>query len=192
MPLVFSSSDRVLAARIEAAEAENLMALTRALQATQLDAALEPFAGGMAIFAGIGSPMTHAVGIGMQRNVPEPELERMEGFFREHKSPCVIDLCPLADNSVIAFVQSRPYRIIEFNNVLARRISADEAIATDSRVKAAEPEERDKFARLVLRGFSEHMPFDSASGNMGTARSMKYTELPRRCASRSSGDSGHI
>ncbi|MBV8817866.1 MAG: hypothetical protein JO022_05885, partial [Acidobacteriaceae bacterium] len=69
---MFSSADRVLAARMEAAEAENMIALAQALAASRTDAAFEPFGGGIAIFAGAGSPMTHAVGIGMQRAVPHP------------------------------------------------------------------------------------------------------------------------
>ena len=42
-------------------------------------------------------------------------------------------------------------------------------------------------------GFSEHSPFDSASGSIGTTRSGKYTDVPRARASRSSGVVGsHI
>ena len=159
MPHFFSSTDRVLAARMEAAETENVMALTQALVLDQPKAAFEPFAGGVAVFAGPGSPMTHAVGMGMHRPVPDAELEKMEAFFRERNSACIVDLCPLADASVIGFVQNRPYRVVEFNNVLARRISADEEIPIDPAVRPIEPGEGDKFARLILRGFSESMPF---------------------------------
>lgn len=155
----FSTADRVLAARMEAAEAENTAALAQALTASQPDAALEPFGGGVAIFAGVDSPMTHAVGIGMQRPVPEAELEHMEAFFRDRNSACLIDLCPLADVSVIAFVQSRRYRVIEFNNVLARRITSQEEIPSDRRIRPVLAGEVEQFSRLVLRGFSESMPF---------------------------------
>lgn len=156
---LFSSADRVLAARMEAAETENMIALAQAAAATQPDTAFEPFAGGIAVFTGVGSPMTHAVGIGMQRPVPEAELERMEGFFRHRNSACFIDLCPLADASVAGFVESRPYRLIEFNNVLARRIEPEEEITVDERVRLVELDEVEEFSRLILRGFSESMPF---------------------------------
>ncbi len=172
----FSSTDRALAARIEAAEAENMIALAHSLSSAQPDTALEPFGGGVAIFAGVGSPMTHAVGVGMQRPVPEEEFERMESFFRDRDSACLIDLCPLADASVVAFVQSRPYRVIEFNNVLARRIVADEEIGIDARVRPVQPNEIEDFSRLILRGFSESMPFSeemvrTMSATMGPSRS---------------------
>jgi hypothetical protein len=153
------SADRVLAARIEAAEAENMMRLAKAATAAQSEAAFEPFAGGIAVFAGVGSPMTHAVGIGMQRTVPEAELERMEGFFHDRNSPCVIDLCPLAETSVIAFVQSRPYRLAELNNVMARWITTEEEFENYPDIRAAALDEIEKVARLILRGFSENAPF---------------------------------
>ncbi|HZS57096.1 MAG TPA: hypothetical protein VFA65_22020 [Bryobacteraceae bacterium] len=172
---MFSTADRVLAARMEAAETENMIALAQAVQTAQPDAAFEPFGGGVAIFAGAGSPMTHAVGVGMQRAVPKAELERMESFFRDRNSACLIDLCPMADPSVVAFIQSKPYRVIEFNNVLARRITPDEQIATDARVRIVEPDQSDKFSRLILRGFSESMPFSeemvqTMSATLGPSR----------------------
>lgn len=154
----FSSADRLLAARVEAAEAANLLSIAERAQATTKDIALEPAAGGVAVFAGVGSPMTHAMGIGMRGTVPETELEAMEEFFRARGSPCLIDLCTLADPSVIGFVQSRPYRVVEFNNVLARRLQADEQFDDTPGVHAIGPEELTKWASVVSEGFSEYMP----------------------------------
>jgi GNAT superfamily N-acetyltransferase len=154
-----SSTDHILAARIEAAESENIMRLAQALAVTQPEIAVQPFAGGVAVFAGVGSPMTHAVGIGMRVPVPEFELERMEGFFRDRNSPCLIDLCPLADPSVIAFVQNRRYHLIECNNVLARRIRPDEVIQIEPGIRAMQAGEVEEVSRLILRGFSEAAPF---------------------------------
>jgi GNAT superfamily N-acetyltransferase len=98
------------------------------------------------------------MGTGMAGTVAEHELERMEAFFRDHGSACLIDLCPLADPSVIAFVQSRPYRVIEFNNVLARRIRAGEEILPVENVRRAGDGDGDLWARVVAEGFSELMP----------------------------------
>ena len=105
------SSDRALAARLERAEAANGLELARLAVGAISNAAFAPIAGGTAIFAGVGSPMTHALGIGMCGRVSEEEMERLEAFYRERGSPCLMDLCPMADDSVINFVQSRPYRV---------------------------------------------------------------------------------
>ncbi len=120
--------------------------------------------------------MTHAVGVGMQRAVPEAELERMEAFFRDRNSACLLDLCPMVDNTVLAFVQSRPYRFLECNNVLARGILPDENFPVQERIRETEPGEEDLFARLVLRGFSEYMPYSeeivaAMTSTLGASRS---------------------
>jgi len=142
---------------LEAAEAANVTAVAR-IAAGSVSVASEEFAGGAAVFAGVGSPMTHALGIGMRGAVQEGEMERMERFFWDRGSACLIDLCPLADPSVIAFVESRPYRIIEFNNVLARRIQPDEGFGAVVGVQGVAEPDAGVWAQVVSEGFAEYMP----------------------------------
>ena len=160
----FASSDRQLAMRVEAAESANILAMARAAAATMPNAAFEEVAGGTAVFAGLGSPMTHAMGIGLSGDTSEAQLERMERFFRDRGSPCLIDLCPMADASVIAFVQSRPYRVIEFNNVLVRRIAADEVFApVPDSIRLLAPAEYRRVSSVIMQGFMEGVaPSDEA------------------------------
>jgi GNAT superfamily N-acetyltransferase len=155
---VFASADRALAARLEAAEAASLLSIARVSVGSISDVVFGEFAGGTAVFAGVGSPMTHAMGIGMCGAVTESEMERMEAFFHDRGSACLIDLCPMADPSVVAFVQGRPYRVIEFNNVLARAIRGDEEFAAAPGVQAISEGEAPLWAHVVSRGFAEHMP----------------------------------
>ncbi len=154
----FSSADRNLAARIEGAEAQNAERMTRLVSDGFPNATFMAIAGGTAIFTGLGSPMTHALGIGMKGAVPPEELERLESFYRERGSSCLIDLCPMAHDSVIAFVQNRPYRVIEFNNVLVRALSAEESFGHAEGVRCVGQEERSIWARTITEGFSEYMP----------------------------------
>jgi GNAT superfamily N-acetyltransferase len=114
--------------------------------------------GGVAIFTGLGSPMTHAVGIGMSGSVSEEEFERLEAFYRERGSSCLIDLCPMAHDSLIAMVQSRPYRVVEFNNVLVRAIRPEETFEPDTGIRCLGNEEKGLWARTICEGFSEYMP----------------------------------
>jgi GNAT superfamily N-acetyltransferase len=157
---VLSTTDLRLAQRIEKAEALNVVSIAEAVREPGSETALEPFAGGVAVFAGVGSPMTHAVGIGLNGNVATDELERMEDFFFARGSPTIIDLCPLADISVLSFVQNRPYRIVEFNNVMARMIELDSMYTTpkDRDVWEAGSEELNTWARVVSTGFADPMP----------------------------------
>ncbi|MDQ6705814.1 MAG: hypothetical protein M3Z85_07605 [Acidobacteriota bacterium] len=173
---MFSSSDLSLAYRLEAAEAANITALARALSHNYPDAAFQPFAGGTAVFAGIDSPMTHALGIGLDGPVAESEMKAMEAFFRDRGSACLIDLCPMADSSVIAFVQSRPYRVIEFNNVLARKIDREEIFQRSPGVRIVTGAESTIWARVVAEGFSENIPLsDEAVDHMaGSCEAGQY------------------
>lgn len=162
MAQLFSSADLVLAARLEAADATNVMRMAQSASGNAEFMAFEPFAGGFAIFAGTGSPMTHAMGIGMRGAVSEQELERMEAFFRERGSACLIDLCPMADPSVIAFIQSQPYRVVEFNNVMARRIDPDEVFEPAEGIRPVREGELPHWSRVISEAFSENMPVNES------------------------------
>lgn len=142
---------------MEAAEAANVTAVAR-MAAGSIAVAIEEFAGGAAVFAGVASPMTHALGIGMRGAVQAGEMERMERFFWDRGSACLMDLCPLADPSVIAFIESRPYRVVEFNNVLARRILPDEGFGPAVGVQGVAEPDVGMWARVVSEGFAEYMP----------------------------------
>src|SRR4051812_15635945 len=156
--MFLSSADRNLAARIEHSEANNAEKMARLACESFPQSSFLRVAGGIGIFTGLGSPMTHAMGIGMVSSVPEEEMEQLERFYRERGSSCVIDLCPMAHDSVIAFVQNRPYRVVEFNNVLARVIGPEEIFPSYQAFRWVGAEERGLWARTVCEGFSEHMP----------------------------------
>ncbi len=154
-----ASSDRALAARLEAVEAENVAGMARLLGRVLpgSGAAAEPLGGGFAVFAGLGSPMTHAVGIGMNGPVSAQEFDRLEEFFRARGSASVIDLCPLADLSVVEHIQARGYRILEFNNLLARRTASEDQFtrSPEWRVEIAAADQMEIWTRTVMQGFEE-------------------------------------
>ena len=148
----------MLAARLEAAEAANGVSMARALKDRLPEVCFESCGAAFAIFAGAGSPMTHVLGLGMNGKVSAEELKRMEAFYQERGSSCFIDLCPLADLSVMAYIESQPYRVVEFNDVLARRISPDEAFNEAGGLRRVQQTEMRQWSRLISEGFSEPMP----------------------------------
>jgi ribosomal protein S18 acetylase RimI-like enzyme len=77
-------------------------------------------AGGTAVFCGVNSPLTQAIALGMNGPVTPAEVDRMEEFFRRRGSAAAIDLCPLADSSLIEVLSDRGYRITEVTNKLVR------------------------------------------------------------------------
>jgi GNAT superfamily N-acetyltransferase len=139
---VLVHADHALAKRIEATEA----AVSRIFGGSVAE--FMEFAGGVAVFAGVGSPVTHAMGTGMAGPVSAAEIERMEEFYRSRGSYAEIDLCPLCDPEYLAALSARGYRVVEVTNQMVRTL--DRAPAPDPRVEKAEPE---VYAAVALEGF---------------------------------------
>jgi GNAT superfamily N-acetyltransferase len=155
---LLSSADLQLTYRVEMAEAANIAAIAEAVEASPVEFAVQSFAGGKAVFGGAASPLTHAIGIGLNGPVTEAEMERLEEFFYSRGAACTIDLCTLADITVLAFLQKRPYRIVEFNNVMGRAVDPNEKIAADAGIREVGEAEYDTWARVICGGFSDQMP----------------------------------
>jgi GNAT superfamily N-acetyltransferase len=120
----------------------------------------EPIAGGHAIFTGVGSPLTQAIGVGMQGPVTDEDMDRLEAFFEVRGSPTQIELCPLADPSVMELLARRGYRLREFSTMLVRPLKPGAAVfPADGAVKVQRcpPEEDELWTRTVALGFSENI-----------------------------------
>jgi GNAT superfamily N-acetyltransferase len=143
-------ADALLARRLETAEA----AIARGTSG-RAGAAVMEAGGGCAIFVGPESPLTHAVGVGLNGPVGTPEIERIESFFRSRGAKVSVDVSPLADPHFVTELSARGYRITEFNNVLVRRLAGFEPAPTP-RTHLAGPGEDDVWSHTVGRGFFEH------------------------------------
>ncbi len=151
----FSTADLALARRMEEAEAANAFQIGRVAPGGQVH--VEPVCGGCAMFAGVGSPLTHAMGIGMAGPVTDEEFDRLEEFFRERGSPSLIDLCPMADPTVLENVTRRGYQVLEFNNLLLRRVDPADAQWTcpeEVEITPVEQGEEREWCELLVKGFS--------------------------------------
>ena len=157
-------ADASLARRIESAEAANARGCTAIYPTT---AALE-VAGGWAIFAGADSPLTNAVGIGLNGAVGEAEIDALEAFFQRRGAGVTIDLCPLADPGLLDALCQRGYRPTGFNNVLVKRLAGMETAYTP-RTRRARPDEADLWAHTVGRGFFERPDLSMEEMDVGRA-----------------------
>ena len=156
-------ADQALARRIEAAEAAN----ARGCSAPPSCPVLE-IAGGCAIFAGVDSPLTQAVGIGLNGPVTTQELTALEAFFRSRGARVSLDLCPLADASLIAELSERGYRAAEFNNVLVKSLAGMEIVLTP-RIRRAVAAETDLWSHTVGSGYFEQSELTGDEMNVGRA-----------------------
>lgn len=145
------AADLALARRLETAEARNGMECTQAG-----GTAVQTVAGGFAAFAGANSPLTRAVGLGLNGPVTAAEVDRMEAFYRERGAAVTIDLCPLADASLLELLARRGYRLTEFNTVLVRPLTPGRRFPDDPKIWKAPPVDADLWARTAASGFFEH------------------------------------
>ncbi len=152
-----------LARRLELAQARRSVEYSRASgrwDAGQADAL--PVAGGYAVCSGAGLPVNRATGLGMAGPVTRSDLERVAQFFHSHGMASRVDLCPLADASLLDLLRVDGYLLEGFLNVLYCHIGecmADSArmtsVCPEVRVIEVGPEGRDLWLRTAAQGFSE-------------------------------------
>lgn len=150
--------DKALARRFEACEEMPQVLYARVFQKMrpEIGAAEEEICGGHMIFAGLGSPIGRATGLGFDTELKGEDLDRVEEFYRRHKAPSQLDLTPLHDAAVFAMVKQRGYGIAELNNVLYRRLDRREKFPeapAGCAIRGGEPQEAQELGAIVERAF---------------------------------------
>jgi hypothetical protein len=150
--------DKALARRLESAEEMPQVLYARMFQKTrpEIGAKEEEICGGHMIFAGLGSPIGRATGVGLDRPFTADDLDRVERFYRAHQAPSQVDLCPMHEPAVFEMFKERGYGIAELNNVLCRRLDAEEKFPpapTGCEIRRSLPEEADRAGAIVETAF---------------------------------------
>jgi GNAT superfamily N-acetyltransferase len=151
-----------LAREIEMAEAEAAVGCAERLLTARGDeaGAVASVGGGYAIYCGANSPVTQAVGLGLNGSVAKEEFDRLEEFYFGRKEPVRVETCPMADGSLIEQYRERGYHVSEFSNVMVRPVEKADAAALSAGIeihKAADGE-IDLWTLTVSQGFVEHYP----------------------------------
>jgi GNAT superfamily N-acetyltransferase len=151
-----------LAREIELAEAEAAIACAERVQAAQGDGAgaVCSVAGGFAVYCGANSPVTQAVGLGLNGPVNKEEFDRLEEFYFSRKEPVRVETCPMVDGSLIEHYRERGYHASEFSNVMVRPVekTAAAALPPGIEIQKAADGEIDLWTLTVAQGFAEHFP----------------------------------
>jgi ribosomal protein S18 acetylase RimI-like enzyme len=155
--------DKALARRLEAAEEMPQVQYALGYQKLrpEVGAAIEKICGGHMIFAGLGSPVGRATGLGLNQPFTPEVIDRMEAFYRSHGAPAQVDVCPLHDPELFEIFKQRGYALAELNNVLFRRLHANEPAPPEPpgvQIRRGRPEEASTFAAIVARCFAEYGP----------------------------------
>jgi ribosomal protein S18 acetylase RimI-like enzyme len=159
--------DLALARRIELAEAHAAVNCANAVELlpSGARAAVERIAGGFAIYCGAGSPVTQAVGLGLDGAVSEEDFDRLEQFYRSRNEAVRVETCPLADASLIRHFGEHGYRVTEFSNVMALPLGGSDLLAAPSSdpakgltIERIGQEQMNLWTLTVSQGFSENFP----------------------------------
>jgi GNAT superfamily N-acetyltransferase len=150
--------DKAFARRLEAVEEMPQVFYARLFQTLrpEIGAAEEPICGGHMIFAGLGSPIGRAVGMGLDHPFTAQDLDRVEQFYRSHHAPAQLDVCPLHDPGLFELFKQRSYAIAELNNVLYRKLMPNEefpAPPADCQIRRSHPDEAGVAAAILDRAF---------------------------------------
>ncbi|TDB39538.1 MAG: hypothetical protein D9V44_00775 [Actinobacteria bacterium] len=157
MPVVFA--DAALAARLEgisAAENERF-GEAAALVHPEDHPAILWVAGGCAVYCSPGGPLNQVTGLGFSEPVTAAHIDELERFFGEHGAKVQVNVCPLADPSLMAELSRRGYAAHGFENVLVRELlDGDQLPEPDPSIdiRIVDPEEFDLWGEQVARGFA--------------------------------------
>jgi GNAT superfamily N-acetyltransferase len=150
--------DLKVAERLEEVEAFAAGAYVRRMAQRRpgVDIAALEVAGGLAVFAGHGSPLSETKAVGLHGPVTDTDLDRMENVFFSRGEPSRVIVCPLADPSLVEGLGRRGYRLSHFENMLAMPLDAShtEIPSTSGiEVRPVGPDEADLYARAVGPNF---------------------------------------
>lgn len=154
--MLFAST--ALAARIERADAclmrDTASAAVRRRPGT--GAFATPLAGGFATFAAPGSPINKVAGLGFAGPLDPAELDAVERAYAERGTPVQVELSCLAEPGIGKLLSGRGYVLESFENVLGRRLPAEQgsAPAADVLVEECPAADAPAWLDLVITAFA--------------------------------------
>ena len=123
-----------------------------------LEVGLEKIADAFLIYCGPGSPLNRAVGLGMHLPLANGVLEEVERFYAVRGEAARVDLCPLADPSLIKGLKQAGYCLEMFDSVLFQYLPAgfgNWPVPENIQVSRTTSADTELWLRLTAAGFCE-------------------------------------
>jgi GNAT superfamily N-acetyltransferase len=162
-------ASRTMAARIERAECQTVLAFAAALAARGTPVSIDEIGGTSAVFGGPGQPFNKLAGLGFAP-IDEDALARIERAYDERHAEIRVELATLADPEAGLLLTRRGFELAGYENVLALALDstlagrlAGEVAADAARgvavSRAGAPDTR-AWIETVADGFSHPDHFD--------------------------------
>jgi GNAT superfamily N-acetyltransferase len=142
----FPIVDAKLARRVELAQAAQN-------RSTTPPGGILEVAGGVALFAGAGSPLSQALALGLDGPVRAEDLARVEAHLGQAGGPIQVELLPFADPSLAVLLAQRGYRVTEFQQVLIRPLDGPLPDAPAADVRPVRSGEEALWAHTLAQAF---------------------------------------
>src|SRR5438132_10763548 len=107
-----------MAARIERAECETVLAFAARLQARGTDVMIRKIGGTSAVFAGPGQPINKLAGLGFAAPIDADALAVLEREYDTRAAELRVELATLADPAAGILLTRRGYELVGYENVL--------------------------------------------------------------------------
>ena len=174
-------ADLDLARRLEGCEARANAAFveSRARLAPHVGATWIECAGAMAMFDGVGSPLTQTFALGMFATPTAADLERIETFLIERGADVFHEVSPLAGMDTIDLLIARGYRPVELTSVMYRPVALESggaAAALHTRIAA--PEEVERWSEVAAEGWRELAEVAPLVRDLGRVSAMAEGSTP--------------
>ena len=147
-----------LAQELEMAEAEAAVACAERIRPRSGSAAaILAVGGGFAVYCGANSPVTQAVGLGLNGPCSKEEFDRLEEFYFCRNEPVRVETCPLVDATLLEHYRQRGYFVTEFSNVMVRPMERMEASPTNGiEIQRVGDDGIELWTLTVAQGFAEN------------------------------------
>lgn len=149
--------DQTLAARIEAAEVDLLLAAGAHVRRRVPEAVALPIGGGLASLTEPGSPLNKVAGLGFASF----DAAAWRPILAEHARrgmPVQVELSTLADPALGAFFTERGHLLVGVENVLGRRLAANEMNSVPASsaitISTVPPAELPRWLDIMITGFA--------------------------------------
>jgi GNAT superfamily N-acetyltransferase len=155
-----------MAARIERAECQTVLAFAAQLQARGADVMIHGIGGTSAVFGGPGQPFNKLAGLGFAEPIDEDAMARLERDYDARGAQLRVELSTLADPSAGRLLTRRGYELVGYENVLGLRLDGDLPFAAgadaagDVIVSRAGADETGIWIETVTDGFFHPDVFD--------------------------------
>jgi GNAT superfamily N-acetyltransferase len=164
------TASRTLAARIERAECQTVLAFAVELQSRGADVMIQEIGGTSAVFAGPGQPVNKLAGLGFAAPIDEDAMARVERGYDARGAELRVELSTLADPAAGMVLTRRGYELAGYENVLGLPLDASlqdsvhAAAAADAArgviVSRAAADETGMWIETVTDGFCHPDVFD--------------------------------